>query len=115
MRSLCIAEGKYVDEGDRRQPTREHRLKTQEEVLELFADLPEAIANTEVIAKRCAFVATSHAPICPCRSRTGIQRTGRPARTGPSRGFEERLRRLCLHRRHERCGRRKKRNPTTNG
>ena len=32
---------------------------------ELFADLPEALANTLVIARRCAFRVPSQAPILP--------------------------------------------------
>ncbi len=62
---LCIAEGTYVTDSSRRQLTPEHRLKTPEEMAELFKDIPEAIANTAAIAKRCSFVATSKAPILP--------------------------------------------------
>ena len=32
---------------------------------ELFADLPEAIANTAVIAQRCAVAAPQRKPILP--------------------------------------------------
>src|SRR5262249_26889000 len=39
---LCIAEGRYVVEDDRRRVTREHYFKTQEEMAAAFADLPEA-------------------------------------------------------------------------
>ena len=41
---ICIAEGRYVHETDRRHLTVEHRYKTRAEMRELFADLPEAIA-----------------------------------------------------------------------
>lgn len=52
---ICIAEKTYVAEGERRRLTPEHRLKTPAEMKALFADLPEAAANTVSIAKRCAF------------------------------------------------------------
>ena len=52
---LCIAEGTYVTEDKRRRLSREHFFKTAEQMAELFADLPEALANTIEIAKRCAF------------------------------------------------------------
>ena len=52
---LCIAEGRYVVEDDRRRLTREHYFKSADEMAALFADLPEALANTIEIAKRCAF------------------------------------------------------------
>src|SRR5690554_860379 len=51
---VCISEGRTLDD-----PRRERRysdqqyLRTAEEMTELFSDLPEAIANTLEIAKRC--------------------------------------------------------------
>jgi DNA polymerase-3 subunit alpha len=62
---ICIAEGRLVAEGDRRQLTPEHRFKTRREMAELFADLPEAIASTVEIAQRCAFRPHTHKPILP--------------------------------------------------
>jgi DNA polymerase-3 subunit alpha len=51
---VCIAEGYVL--GDTRRPriyTAEQYFKTQDEMAELFADLPEALENTLEIAKRC--------------------------------------------------------------
>ncbi|MEY2632105.1 MAG: hypothetical protein RIR00_759, partial [Pseudomonadota bacterium] len=51
---VCIAEGYVL--GDTRRPrpyTEEQYFKTQAEMAELFADLPEALANTLEIARRC--------------------------------------------------------------
>ncbi len=62
---LCIAEGAYVSETDRRRLTPEHRFKSADEMAELFADLPEAVENTLVIAQRCAFRPQPVAPILP--------------------------------------------------
>ena len=62
---LCIADGSYVSDLNRRRLTPEHRLKSPQEMQALFADIPEAIANTVAIAKRCAFVATQKDPILP--------------------------------------------------
>ncbi len=62
---ICIAEGKLVAEGDRRQLTPEHRFKTRAEMAALFADLPEALASTVEIAQRCAFRPHTHQPILP--------------------------------------------------
>ena len=52
---LCIAEGRLVADGERRQLTAEHRFKSRAEMAALFADLPEALAATVEIAQRCAF------------------------------------------------------------
>ena len=62
---LCIAQGKHVGDGDRRRLTPAHRFRSAAEMRALFADLPEAIDNTLVIARRCAFMPTERAPILP--------------------------------------------------
>ncbi|WP_374373098.1 DNA polymerase III subunit alpha [Dongia sp.] len=65
---LCIAGGTYVAEGNRRKVTREHRFKSAPEMRVLFADLPEAIDNTLVIARRCAYMPPARKPILPAFS-----------------------------------------------
>ncbi|HVI87856.1 MAG TPA: DNA polymerase III subunit alpha [Dongiaceae bacterium] len=65
---LCIAGGTYVGEKDRRKVTRGHGFKTAREMRELFADVPEAVDNTLVIARRCAFMPPSRKPILPAFS-----------------------------------------------
>ena len=62
---LCIAEGRLVADGERRQLTPEHRFKTRAEMANLFADLPEALASTIEIAQRCVFRPRTQAPILP--------------------------------------------------
>ncbi|GAB4120460.1 MAG: DNA polymerase III subunit alpha [Rhodothalassiaceae bacterium] len=62
---LCIAEGKYVASVDRRRLTPDHGFKSAAEMRTRFADLPEAIENTLVIAQRTAFRVPKRAPILP--------------------------------------------------
>ena len=62
---LCIAEGRYVVEDDRRRVSREHYFKSPAEMADVFKDLPEALANTVEIAKRCAFRPKGRKPILP--------------------------------------------------
>ncbi len=62
---ICIAEGRYLAESDRRQFTAEHRFKTRAEMTTLFSDLPEALASTVEIAQRCAFRPRTQSPILP--------------------------------------------------
>src|SRR5262249_61861869 len=62
---ICLAEGRLLAETDRRQFTAEHRFKTRAEMIELFADVPEAVASTIEIAQRCAFRPRVQAPILP--------------------------------------------------
>ncbi|MCB9983073.1 MAG: DNA polymerase III subunit alpha [Rhodospirillales bacterium] len=62
---LCISEGRYVTEDDRRKVTQEHYFKSADEMSALFADLPEAVTNTAVIAQRCSFLLEPISPILP--------------------------------------------------
>ncbi|WP_114391783.1 DNA polymerase III subunit alpha [Oleisolibacter albus] len=62
---LCIAEGAYVMQEERRRVTPHHYFKTAAEMRELFADLPEAVDNTLVIARRCAYMPRKVNPILP--------------------------------------------------
>ena len=62
---LCIAEGAYVDATERNRSNPEHWLKSAEAMAAAFADLPEAVANTLVVAQRCAVRAPSREPILP--------------------------------------------------
>jgi DNA polymerase-3 subunit alpha len=62
---LCIAEGSYVNESDRRRLTPDHRFKSAAEMRALFDDLPEAVDNTLVIARRCSFLLRPIKPILP--------------------------------------------------
>ncbi|MBN9553408.1 MAG: DNA polymerase III subunit alpha [Alphaproteobacteria bacterium] len=62
---LCIADGSFVSQDDRRRLTREHRFKTPAEMAVQFSDLPEALDNTIEIARRCAFRPVKRKPILP--------------------------------------------------
>ena len=62
---LCIAEGRYVVEDNRRRASPEHYLKPAADMISLFADLPEAVANTVEIAKRCHYRPLGRKPILP--------------------------------------------------
>ncbi len=62
---LCIADGAYLSQTDRRRLTPEHAFKGAEEMRALFADLPEAVDNTLVIARRCAFMVRNAEPMLP--------------------------------------------------
>ncbi len=62
---ICIAEGRYVTEDNRRRLTPDHYFKSAAEMAKLFADLPEALASTIEIAKRCAYKPKGRKPILP--------------------------------------------------
>ncbi len=62
---LCISQGVVVEETNRHKVTPDHRFKTAAEMRMLFADLPEAVDNTVVIAQRCAVMPRKIKPILP--------------------------------------------------
>ncbi len=68
---LCIAEGRFLAEAERRHLTIEHRFKTRAEMMALFRDLPEALASTVEIAGRSSFRPVARKPILPRFSVTG--------------------------------------------
>jgi len=80
---LCIADGAYVDQAEpRRRVTPQHYFKTADEMAALFADLPEAVANTVEIARRCAWRAPRRAPILPRFADDEVNELRRQARAG---------------------------------
>jgi DNA polymerase-3 subunit alpha len=62
---LCIASSAYVDSADRQRSSPDAWLKPASEMAARFADIPEAIANTLVVAQRCAIAAPNRKPILP--------------------------------------------------
>ncbi|WP_044562842.1 DNA polymerase III subunit alpha [Azospirillum sp. B4] len=62
---LCIADGAFIMQDDRRRLTPDHYFNSAKEMRELFADLPEAVDNTVVVAQRCAYMPRKINPILP--------------------------------------------------
>jgi DNA polymerase-3 subunit alpha len=62
---LCIASTEYVESADRTTSSADAWLKDAAAMEALFSDLPEALANTAVIAQRCAVDAPKRRPILP--------------------------------------------------
>ncbi len=62
---LCIAGSAYIESDDRKKSSPEAWMKSAEEMERLFADVPEALTNTTVVAQRCAVMAPKRKPILP--------------------------------------------------
>ncbi|HEX2559956.1 DNA polymerase III subunit alpha, partial [Phenylobacterium sp.] len=62
---LCIADGSFIGQDERRRITAEHWFKPAHDMRALFHDLPEACDNTLDIARRCAFGVAKRDPILP--------------------------------------------------
>ena len=62
---LCIANSAYVETADRPRSCSQAFMRSGEAMAELFADVPEAVANTLVVAQRCWVSAPARKPILP--------------------------------------------------
>lgn len=88
---LCIAEGRYISEDDRRKVTQEHYFKSAEEMAALFHDLPEALINTGVIAQRCSYLLKAIDPILPPFDTEGGRGEVEELRAQSREGLDKRL------------------------
>ncbi len=62
---MCIAEGSFIGDENRKKVSEEQYFKSQSEMAELFSDLPEALVNSVKIAMRCSFMASESKPMLP--------------------------------------------------
>ena len=62
---LCLSTGKDLDDPSRMLYSKQEWFKTREEMNEVFADLPEALANTCEILDKVETYDIEHAPIMP--------------------------------------------------
>ena len=62
---VCIAAAEYVANDNRKKFSPNNRLRSEAEMVELFADLPEAVNNTVVIARRCNYLSEKVSPLLP--------------------------------------------------
>ena len=79
---LCIANSTYIDNNDRATSSPEAWMKPAAAMEVLFADVPEALANTAVIAQRCAVAAPQRKPILPRLSDDEDEQLVRDAKAG---------------------------------
>ena len=95
---LCVAEGSYVADEERRRLTPEHRFKSAGEMRGLFADIPEALDNTLVIARRCAYFPEGVAPILPAFPTGKLAAARRKScAASPAKGWRRAWRSMSLH------------------
>ncbi len=90
---LCIANSTYIASDDRPKSSPDAWMKPAKDMRQLFDDLPEAIANTLVVAQRCAIAAPKRKPILP--SLAGDRDAEEEAlRVDARAGLEKRLERI---------------------
>ncbi len=89
---MCIAHGAYISQTERPRVSPEHYFKSAEEMRALFADLPEAVDNTLVVARRCAFHVEAREPLLPTSPKVAAHGSEAQAlRRAAKDGLEQRL------------------------
>ena len=96
---VCVAEGETLANPRRvKRFSREQYFKSQAEMAELFADLPQALANTLAVARRCNLTLTLGKPRLPDFPTPVVDGTPVPIeahfRAASTAGLEQRLARL---------------------
>jgi len=64
-RLICLTTNSYIDDPARLRYTQEEYIKTEEQMLELFPDHPEAIANTLEVAEKIETYSIDRDPVLP--------------------------------------------------
>jgi len=64
-RLICLSTGKDLDDPKRMRYTQQEWLKTQDEMAEIFKDLPEVLENTQTVADKVEFFDISSAALMP--------------------------------------------------
>ena len=96
---LAVAAGRLLSDGERRRVSPAHFFASRDEMKRRFADLPEALASTVEIARRCSWRVGTRKPILPrfgeegrdeaeeleAQARAGL--AARLAKHGPAEGF----------------------------
>jgi DNA polymerase-3 subunit alpha len=63
--ACCIRDGNYMVESNRFRLNSEYYFKSPTEMIELFSDIPEALQNAVIIAKRCSYGVQEQKPMLP--------------------------------------------------
>ena len=90
---ICIAQQTYIDSDDRPKISNESYLKTPNEMIELFKDIPVAVENTIQVAKKCSFFLEEKKPRLP---KVIASNENNYLRTKTYKGLEDRFKTLRL-------------------
>ena len=62
---MCISQGVTLSDPHRLRINSEHYFKTSDEMAEIFSDIPIALTNTLLIAKKCSLLLEEKKPVLP--------------------------------------------------
>jgi DNA polymerase-3 subunit alpha len=79
---LCVAAGVTLAESNRQHSREDYALQSPEVYAQMFADVPEALANTHVFAQRTAFMPTKRSPMLPAFAQDEAEMLRQKAQNG---------------------------------
>ena len=88
---LCIADGVTLEHGTRRRSGPGGHLKSPDEMLALFSDVPAALDTTIEIARKCSFVIEKKTPVLPAFPTNKGRTESEELRAQAREGLERRL------------------------
>ena len=62
---MCISQGVTLSDPNRFRINSEHYFKNAEEMKEIFSDIPIALSNTIIVAKKCSLLLEEKSPVLP--------------------------------------------------
>ena len=62
---MCIGSKNYINDKNRSKLSSNHYFKNDDEMIELFSDLPEALENNFNLHLRCSYRPTGSKPLLP--------------------------------------------------
>ncbi len=86
----CIAQSAYVESDERDKPSPHLWIKSALVMEELFSDIPEALENTLIVARRCAYSPPRRDPILPSLA-GDLSGEAEQLRKDSTKGLERRL------------------------
>ncbi|MEM6490807.1 MAG: PHP domain-containing protein, partial [Pseudomonadota bacterium] len=88
---ICIGASRYVSETDRARMTPQQRFRPATEMVDAFADLPDAVANSVDFARRIGFMPTTREPILPHFPTEAGRSEAEELRAQAAAGLEDRI------------------------
>ncbi len=93
---MAIGAGTTLDDDNRPILSPEHYYKSPQAMKELFRDIPEAIEQTEALAKRCSLVIEKRAPMLPSYTKLNGRTEKQAIEEESSAGLKERFTQLQI-------------------
>ena len=88
---LCIKNKTYISDKDRIKLSKNHNLKNNDEMFDLFSDLPEALSNNFYLPYKCNYKANNSKPLLPEISSNTEMNSDKMLKTQAAEGLKQKF------------------------